>query len=68
MDPSRQKELLEYQRTLHWLDANRLVLMQEAHQINNKCSLFCGQMRQDEPFQKVSQNTLQLLDDDHNLL
>jgi hypothetical protein len=34
MDRSRQKELLEYQRTLHWLDANRLVVMQEALHIN----------------------------------
>ncbi len=40
MDRSRQKELLEYQRTLHWLDANRLVVMQEAHHINNK--MFSG--------------------------
>ena len=68
MDRSRQKELLEYQRTLHWLDANRLVLMQEAHHINNKCPLVCGQMKQDEPFQKISQNTLNRLAYDHNLL
>jgi hypothetical protein len=54
MDRSRQKELLEYQRTLHWLDANRLVLMrQEAHHINKRCPLFCGQMKQDELFQKI---------------
>jgi len=53
MDRSRQKELLEYQRTLHWLDANRLVLMQEAHHIK-RCSLVCGQMKQDELFQKIS--------------
>jgi len=39
MDRSRQKQLLEYQRTLHWLDANRLVLMQEARHINKQMSL-----------------------------
>ena len=53
MDRSRQKELLEYQRTLHWLDANRLVLMQEANHINNS-PLVCGQMKQYELFQRIS--------------
>jgi hypothetical protein len=54
MDRSRQKELREYTRTLHWLDANRLVSMQEAHHINNICPMVCGQMKQAELFQKIS--------------
>jgi hypothetical protein len=36
MDRSRQKELLEYQRTLHHLDANRLAWVQETHCISDK--------------------------------
>jgi hypothetical protein len=54
MDRSRQKELLEYQRTLHWLDANRLTLVQEALSINKTSRQVCEQMTQDELFQKIS--------------
>jgi len=35
MDRSRRKQLLEHQRTLHWLDASRLLLVQEAHRTND---------------------------------
>jgi hypothetical protein len=68
MDRSTQKELLEYQRTLHWLDANRLRLMQEAYWINDKCpSVWCVN-QQDGLFKKIYGNTLQLLDYAHTLI
>jgi hypothetical protein len=51
MDRSRQKELLEYHRTLHWLDANRLRLMQDALWINDKfpSDVWANQARQTAP-------------------
>jgi hypothetical protein len=36
MDRSRREDTLEYQHTLHRLDANRPTLVQEAHCISTK--------------------------------
>ena len=68
MDRSRQERLPEYYRTLHYLDENRLTLVQETHCVHNKpFSTAVGQMKRGESSEKISQNTLQLLDYAHTL-
>jgi predicted SnoaL-like aldol condensation-catalyzing enzyme len=58
MDRSRQKELIEYQRTPHWFDANRPPLVQEAHYINGKCPPSDGQIGARRMFGEVSMKIL----------
>jgi len=45
MDRSREKQLLEYHRTLHGLDADCLASMPEAHCIKNKYRRAFEQMK-----------------------
>ena len=68
MDRSRQKELQEYYRTLHYLETNRLAMVKKIAASTTKYQLEFEQMEERQNIiKKFHQNALQLLDYYHTL-